>query len=328
MQPIFPVKSSLLLSQSISTEVLPKFGLKPNSKCEYFTGGFSHTYRVTTDEGVIYYLKSYRTNWRTLEDIQYEMDVLNHLKNKNFASTKPVQTISGDYYYPVNAPEGIRHLVLLTVAPGYLISYDHEPEKISKQYGQAVAQMHNALDDFFSSHQRFPLDLDFFTVEPLKTIEPFLEGHSEDWKFIQNFANTLREKLINLPEFNLELGFCHGDLQGYHANVSPDGTLTFFDFDCGGFGYRAYDLAVFLWCCRLEDAVSTRWEPFIQSYKSQRKLNPLDEMAIPLFVCARYLWHIGVHTRNTPDWGIDIINDEYIKDHLERLHKAAEDYLN
>ena len=43
----------------------------------------------------------------------------------------------------------------------------------------------------------------------------------------------------------------HGDLQGYHANVGPDGMLTFFDFDCGGYGYRAYDLAVFVWCCRL-----------------------------------------------------------------------------
>lgn len=327
MKSIFPVQSSLLLSQSISTEVLPQFGLRPNSKCEYFTGGFSHTYRVISEEGVVYYLKSYRTNWRTKADIQYEMDVLNHLKKKNFPAIQPVKTISGDYFYPVNAPEGIRYLVLLTLAPGILASYEQKPEEVSTQYGQAVAQMHNALDDFHSSHQRFPLDLDFFTIEPLKTIEPFLKNRPDDWLYIQNFANNLRQRIIDLPGFELELGFCHGDLQGYHANISPDGTFTFFDFDCGGYGYRAYDLAVFLWCCRLENAISERWEPFLNAYKSKRILTPLDERAIPLFVCARYLWHIGVHTRNTPDWGIEMINDEYLQDHLGRLRKAEEDYL-
>ncbi|MBE0688286.1 MAG: phosphotransferase [Anaerolineaceae bacterium] len=327
MKSIFPVKSSLLLSQTISTEVLPQFGLGANSKCEYFTGGFSHTYRVTSEKGVVYFLKSYRTNWRTKADIQYEMDVLNHLKKKNFPAIQPVKTITGEYYYPVNAPEGIRYLVLLTLAPGTLASYEQKPEEVATQYGQAVAQMHNALDDFHSIHQRFPLDLDFFTVEPLKTIEPFLKNRPDDWHFIQQFANTLRQRIIDMPGFELELGFCHGDLQGYHANVSPDGTFTFFDFDCGGYGYRAYDLAVFLWCCRLENAISERWEPFLKAYKSQRVLTPLDERAIPLFVCARYLWHIGVHTRNTPDWGIEMINDEYLQDHLGKMRKAEEDYL-
>lgn len=327
MKSIFPVKSSLLLSQTISTEVLPQFGLGANSKCEYFTGGFSHTYRVTSEEGVVYFLKSYRTNWRTKADIQYEMDVLNHLKKKNFPAIQPVKTISGEYYYPVNAPEGIRYLVLLTLAPGILASYEQKPEEVATQYGQAVARMHNALDDFHSIHQRFPLDLDFFTVEPLKTIEPFLKNRPDDWHFIQHFANTLRQRIIDMPGLELELGFCHGDLQGYHANISPDGTFTFFDFDCGGYGYRAYDLAVFLWCCRLENAISERWEPFLNAYKSKRVLTPVDERAIPLFVCARYLWHIGVHTRNTPDWGIEMINDEYLQDHLGRMRKAEEDYL-
>jgi Ser/Thr protein kinase RdoA (MazF antagonist) len=125
----------------------------------------------------------------------------------------------------------------------------------------------------------------------------------------------------------LELGFCHGDLQGYHANVSNDGTLTFFDFDCGGYGFRAYDLAVFLWCCRLEDAVETRWVPFINAYHENRVINTVDVQAVPLFVCARYLWHIGVHTQNSYDWGLDFLNNEYFKDHLQRLQKAEIEYL-
>jgi Ser/Thr protein kinase RdoA (MazF antagonist) len=130
-----------------------------------------------------------------------------------------------------------------------------------------------------------------------------------------------------MPAESLEQGFCHGDLQGYHANLSPDGTLTFFDFDCGGFGYRAYDLAVFLWCCRLEDAVTTRWATFLESYREIRSIHDLDVQAVPLFVCARYLWHMGVHTQNSPDWGIDFLNDSYFNSHLKDLRQAEEDYL-
>jgi hypothetical protein len=37
--------------------------------------------------------------------------------------------------------------------------------------------------------------------------------------------------------------------------------------------------------------------------------------------------HIGVHTQNSTDWGIDFLNIDYFKDHLERLRKAEKDYL-
>ena len=137
-----------------------------------------------------------------------------------------------------------------------------EPEKTAERYGRAVAQMHNALEDFSSPHPRFQGDIEYFTARPLYTIEPFLAHRRDDWAYLLNFAQALRERLTLLTASELEQGFFHGDLQGYHANVSSDGTLTFYDFDCGAYGYRAYDLAVFLWCCRLEDAVAGRWSSF------------------------------------------------------------------
>jgi hypothetical protein len=47
---------------------------------------------------------------------------------------------------------------------------------------------------------------------------------------------------------------------------------------------------------------------------------------VPLFVCARYLWHISVHAQNTPDWGIGWL-DGFFDDHLQRLRQAEKDYL-
>lgn len=327
MTAAIPAIASVLSPQALADKVLPGFGVGPIAECRFFSGGFNHTYRVKASDGRVYYLRAYRLPWRTSNDIQYELDVLNHLKRKGFPAARPIPYNDGRLFCIVSAPEGERYIALFSEAPGREISYDHEPEKVAQHYGQAVAQMHNALDDFSSPHPRFQLDLDYFTERPLRFIKPFLTDRQEDWRFVQQFAGNLRQRIFSLPSDALELGFCHGDLQGYHANIAPNGTLTFFDFDCGGHGFRAYDLAVFLWCCRLEEAVAERWEPFLKSYRESRRISDLDVQAVPLFVCARYLWHMGVHTQNSTDWGIDFLNEKYFDTHLKRLRLAEEDYL-
>ncbi len=327
MKSNFSVNYSILSPNALTTEVLPQFGIGDISECVFFSGGFNDTYRVRTVDGQIYYLRAYRRSWRTLADVQYELDVLNHLKQKDFPAAKPVSYMDGQLFCAVGAPEGSRFLALFTEAPGPEVSYDHEPQIVAQRYGRAVAEMHNALDDFRSPNQRFHKDLAHFIDMPLENVAPFLKYRPDDWDYFQEFAEKLRGKILDLSARELEQGVCHGDLQGYHANVAPDGTLTFFDFDCGGYGYRAYDLAVFLWCCRLEDAIEARWEPFLQAYRETRPINDLDIQAVPLFVCCRYLWHMGVHTQNAPDWGIGFLNDKYFNDHLKRLCQAEEDYL-
>ena len=327
MTTTFPAIYSTLSPDALVRDILPAFGVDAVADCRFYSGGFNDTYRVQAADGSIYYLRAYRLQWRTLADIRWELDLLRHLQRKGFPAARPVPYQNGQLFCPVPAPEGQRYLALFAEAPGVEIAYDDEPAEMAERYGQAVAGMHNALDDFRSAHARFHKDIRHFIDKPLRNIEPFLVHRLEDWDYIRRFAETLRQKILAMPASALEQGPCHGDLQGYHAHVAPDGTLTFFDFDCGGFGYRAYDLAVFLWCCRLEDAVAARWEPFLSSYRKTRPIDNLDVQAVPLFVCARYLWHMGVHTQNSPDWGIGFLNDGYFDTHLKRLKQAEEDYL-
>ena len=142
MNAIFSVNYSKLSPNTIATDVLPKFGIGDISECVFFTGGFSDTYRVKTDDGQIFYLRVYRRSWRTLADIQYELDVLNYLKQKDFPAARPVCYQDGKLFCVLPAPEGIRYLALFTEASGPEISYDHEPQKVAKRYGHAVAEMH------------------------------------------------------------------------------------------------------------------------------------------------------------------------------------------
>jgi Ser/Thr protein kinase RdoA (MazF antagonist) len=323
----FPVIYSILSPQALVTEVLPDFNIGDIAACKFFSGGFNDTYIVQTIQGNTFFMRAYRLTWRSLADIQCELDVLNHLHGKGYPAARPLARTNGEYFFPICAPEGMRYVVLFSEAPGLEISYEKEPESMAYIYGQAVANMHNALDDFSSPHQRFHKDLDHLIDKPLRNIEPFLKQRPDDWAYLQGFAAKVRQRIVDIPANALKQGFCHGDLQGYHAKVSSDGTLTFFDFDCGGFGYRAYDLAVFLWCCQLQEAVETRWEPYLRGYQDVRPIRQPDLQAIPLFVCTRYLWHMGVHTQNAPDWGCGWLNDEYFDKRLKQLREVEADTL-
>jgi Ser/Thr protein kinase RdoA (MazF antagonist) len=327
MKKSFPVIHSVPSPNVLASEVVPGFNIPNVSECRFYSGGFNDTYNVKSLSGRTNYLQVYRKNWRTLPDIQYELDVLNHLDQKKFPATKPLPYKDGNFYCTVPAPEGFRYVVVFTEAPGPEISYTQNPERTAHQYGQAVAHMHNALDDFSSPHDRFHKDLDHLIDQPLKNIEQFLAHRPVDWAYLMDFAMKVKQLILGMPARLLEQGFCHGDLQGHHAKVGPDKKMTFFDFDCGGFGFRAYDLAVFLWCCRLLDAVEVRWLPYLNGYRKVREIAELDVQAIPAFVCTRYLWHMGVHTQNSPDWGCGWLNDEYFDKRLDQLRKVEVDYL-
>jgi Ser/Thr protein kinase RdoA (MazF antagonist) len=324
---MFPTIHSIASPEALAADINARFDIGEVVECKFYSGGFNDTYRLRTKTRKVFYLRIYRIPWRMLADIQYELDVLNHLKQKGFAVANPVASRTGAFYWTLQAAEGDRHAALFYEAPGFEISYDREPAEIAYRYGLAVARMHNALDDFSSKHSRFHLDLDHLIDRPLQNIAPFLAHRPADWTYLCDFAGKLRQRILDLPADELEKGFCHGDLQGYHAMVDPDGTLTFFDFDCGGFGFRAYDLAVFLWCCRLQDAVEARWEPYQRGYQESRPIHSLDLEAVPLFVCCRYLWHMGVHTQNAPDWGCGWLNAEYFENRLAQLRQAEADYL-
>ena len=148
------VNSFIFLSRNgwfddiIFHRVLPGFAVGEIAECRLYSTGFNHTYRLTTAAGSTYYLRAYRRGWRTLDDIRYELDLLNHLKHKSFPAAQPVPYRDGQYYCAVPAPEGRRYLALFTEA-----RYTRHPSQ---------ADLHSAFQDH-------PLALDHF---PTGTLVP------------------------------------------------------------------------------------------------------------------------------------------------------------
>ena len=327
MSDCFPTTYSTLSTQALATDVLPDYGVGAVADCRFYSLGVNDTYVVETVQGGTYFLRVYRRGLRSLSDVGYELDVLNHLHRKGVAVARPLPRQDGSLIRELPAPEGTRYAVLFTEAEGKEPSYKQDPKGMAFKYGQAVARMHNALQDFTSQHVRLSADLDYLIHTPLKNIQPLLSHRADDWTYVQRFADTVRQRIVDLPIGALERGACHSDLQGFHAHIAPDGTMTFYDFDFCGYGYRAYDLAVFRWSARLDDQEDVWWEPYLRGYRGERSVNELDVRAVPLFICGRHVWHMGLHTANARSYGYGGLNDAYFDRRMAWLRDLEADYL-
>jgi Ser/Thr protein kinase RdoA (MazF antagonist) len=83
-------------------------------------------------------------------------------------------------------------------------------------------------------------------------------------------------------------------LTSRNAHLADDGAVTLYDFDSGGPGWRAYDLATFLMEARKHPQADALWEAYLHGYTEQRSLGAREHEAIPLFLAARYYWSIGL----------------------------------
>jgi Ser/Thr protein kinase RdoA (MazF antagonist) len=190
--------------------------------------------------------------------------------------------------------------------------------------------MHLALDDFQCSHDRFAIDLDHLLKEPIDPIRRLLAHRPEDIDYLESLSLLLQNR-INRISSELDWGVCHGDLHGGNVHFQ-DSALTHFDFDCGGFGWRAYDLSVFLWA-RVrgrgkEHFNNERWSEFLESYQKHKMLSVHDIEVIPTFVAIREIWLMGLHTGNSPIWGA-WQDDHYFNTSLQFLREwCSENSIN
>lgn len=287
-----PVTYSVLSSQGLIENVLSAYDLGPVLDMQFYMQGINDTYLVTAGAGK-YVLRVYAPGLRTPSDINFEVDALNYLQEKGEAVAAPIADQSGKFLQFVAAPEGKRVAVLFQFAPGKARDYAGTGFESPYAYGKAVACLHAAAAGFRSHHERHALNSIHLVSDPIALLASRFRYKADDLAYLGNLADRLKEWLkTNSP--NLETGFCHGDLHGGNVHLDRD-KFTFFDFDFCGFGWRAYDMAVFRWSSRLHNKESEWWPEYLRGYTSVRQLNQADIDASANFVAIRHLWLLGFH---------------------------------
>ena len=308
--------------------ILNRYALGAISRCRLHSRGLNDTYKVESQLGDTYYLRVFRAGWRTRAAIQAEIEVLLHLGQQVRVST-PAARADGQFLTPLDCLEGRQWAVLFTAAPGKELTRRSYTSEHAMLYGEAAAVVHCAADSFMGSRNRTPLDLEYLLERPLHLVTAEIVHRPEDVAYIERLGDRLRNCIHGMS--GLEIGFCHGDFHGANA-CEAEGSFTFFDFDCCGWGYRAYDVAVFPWAFAIDESTTERIQAmgrsFLAGYLRHRKLGDIDLDAIPAFVAIRQLWLMGLHVGLGDRFGWGWINDGYFDRQLKVLRDWEKNYLD
>ncbi len=299
---------STLAPAVLETRVLTKYDLR-STKCRLLARGLNDTYEVVTDTRR-YLLRVYTYGWRTLSEIKAELQLLKGLERRGIQVSIPIKRLDGRSITRIQAPEGTRYAVLFSDALGKPLRATSCRD--AREYGRLVAKMHVNSDTMRLTHGRFHLGRAHLLDEPIQLIQSYRSREDKSVATLTTLGEQLGERMdALLPVSKPYYGICHGDHHGGNAHIDDSGRITLFDFDCFGYGWRSYDIAVFLWArtgfgdWSQKRAASRRrlWKAFCQGYNGVRQLCEAELAAVPLFVAIRHVFLLGLHADLIPKVG-------------------------
>ena len=180
---------------------------------------------------------------------------------------------------------------------------DADSARDARANGATLARVHNAAEHHRASDPLYRLDLQHLLLRPLARVEEFqrIVGAGPLTE-LTAIAERTAERIESSA--HLTWTHCHGDCHGFNARIAANGEAAFFDFDDGGPGFLAYDLAVFLWAkVSFGRKLHAVWHPFVEGYQAVRPIRSADFEAAHAFVIVRHIWVMGEYASRAREWG-------------------------
>lgn len=314
---IFPIRYSQLNANALKDELTKRYELNNLGSCRFFDFGMNDIYVVKAGKET-FYLRVSMAKMHRQCDYEEEVSIINLLHENGVRVVSPICCKDGKFVWEVMAPEGKRYVVLFRE-----VMNEPSKDEILKAYnlGLMLAKMHTIADKYDFIVSRAPIDLTQLSKRPLELLRPHLAHRPIDYEFLCGAAETLERYVkANMSCEKPYFGFCHGDI--HTGNVYfQDSDPEMFDFDCMGYGWRIYDLSVFLWNEMRNDEKyieSDTWKGFLDGYNSARQLIEIELASINDFAALRQLWLMGIHAdvmeRNA---GCCWYHDKYFDDEIK-----------
>lgn len=313
----FAVQSSVIAPQALLNVLNDRYNIKFHT-CRLWSGGINDVYNLQSETGTLYLRISHSIRF-TKEDFNEEVYIINTLHEHGIPACVPIADKNCEYIWEISAPEGQRYAVLFSEAKQV-----NSEDNINKLYNLGVmsAKLHLVSDTQNFTVSREPLMYHQLVTHSLENLREPLVNRKEDFEFLRTSAESLWEFISDrLVQESPYYGYCHGDI--HSGNVFFNGEdPQIFDFDCMGYGYRAYDICIYAWneTFSNDNYIETdEWKKYLKGYSSVRNLSENELACIPAFSALRHLWLMGLHidaTATTFDWST--LNDGYYDYHISR----------
>lgn len=296
----FPLEVTVLSQDALGDYIRANhFPGKSGLSCRLYYRSLHDTYRVLSGDQEYFY-KIYRQDMRSMEEIQSEIDLLNHLRASDIAAVCPVPQNNGRYIGQFQTSLGMRYGVLFESVGVCGFDEMEETDRLNQALGCYVASIHTAFDTYTLHHHRQNLDTHLFIDQSMDAIRRFRTFHDFDIEFLEDVAERTKKKVSLLPAQNPAYGVCHGDLYGGNIRMDANDDPILFDFDFCGKGYRAYDISLYAYQFGLGcDAIKLtkreqRKDQFLSGYHKVRTMTDSEIDSIALFIPFRRIFNIGM----------------------------------
>jgi Ser/Thr protein kinase RdoA (MazF antagonist) len=255
---LFRVTYSTATADAVAAFVAASYDLPSPIECILLQRGFNDSFVICAADQARYVLRMSGRRRRGDADVNSETRYLAYLDAVGVPVSAAVPNRAGALFCEAAMPEGPRPAVLFRHAEGRAPELD-APEDARAQ-GVTLARIHDAAEHFPDRQAgRYRLDLHHLLHRQVAAVIELKDIKDETRRYFLELSSRLDASVGALP---LNWTRCHGDCHGFNARIITEGPKTgqakFFDFDDGGYGYLAYDLAVHLWAQSSSSAAGTR----------------------------------------------------------------------
>lgn len=285
---------SQLSAASVSHFVTLHYDLPEPLRCKFYVLGLHDNYLIESGDKK-FILRVYRNNWRSRENVFFELELLSFLRERNGQVAGPVRTADGRLAFEVESPEGLRMAALFYYADGCApeeaISVDQ-----CTLLGRTVANVHSIAESFVTRHTRPVLDIPYLLDKSIADINPFIE--SDYQAYLEQLKNSLHSILPGLKKEAGVFGICHGDVNPKNFHINADKRITLFDFDQCGYGFRAFEVGKFSSSLHSHSMKCMLMSAFLDGYEQVRPLTRQEYDLIPYFEKVAVIWVMAIHAQN------------------------------
>jgi Ser/Thr protein kinase RdoA (MazF antagonist) len=314
MTPTLPASYSTLAANPLGGLISTKYAWR-NVQCRLLLRGVSDTYSLMSSAGN-FVLRVYRNGHRTLSQINAEVEFLLALKNSGVSVSYPLPDRDGHHVFTLEAPEGTRHGVVFTHAPGTVCSAPNVRQL--ELLGREMAKLHTVSASLRLASHRWNFDPETTLTKPLIDIKDYFKDCPEEYEWLRRASEETQNKLSQLDHSVFTSAYCHFDFFPKNFHFVGDDCITFFDFDFFGYGWIVNDIMTFqqhlcfeVEIGRISEKIAAEmFKVFVEAYREIRPLSREELSAIPILSLGFWMFYFGFYT--THDQFLPLLHDPHL----------------
>ncbi|WP_299780301.1 phosphotransferase [uncultured Formosa sp.] len=314
---VFPVTTSTLSSSALRLFLIEIYGFYESCSCTLFRTGMNHTYFVS-NENKKYVFRVYCHEWRTKNQIEEELRLLNMLKAHTISISYPIPDKKGILIQHIQAPEGLRFGVLFSFAEGEKLRFMDEGSCFS--VGKLMAEFHKITEN--ESLNRIQYTSKTLLDLPFTYANAYFKDTLPEMEFIKAQSKEIKKQFAAVDKTKMRSGIVHLDIWYDNMSVKNSTEITVFDFDFCGNGWCILDVAYFckqLFHIEVDKSIyELKKAKFLAGYQSVLQLSEDELQLIPVAGMSVWIFYLGVQSQRF-DWSNIFLTENYLKMYIGRM---------